>query len=146
MSCHFCSLLHSSSQCLRRNICSLFQVASCGHVFCKNCLQPLALAPGLALCSFCSTPFTVESAAMEENYFNMKNYTCSGTTFKEFRSSIILNRIPPDEFQTSTKIEALVCLIYNNLFPVLDLQLKRILIVHRRSQCLSVNLVHSCEI
>ena len=60
---------------------------------------------------------------MKKNDSTLKNYAGSGTTFKDFKSSSILNRIALNEFQTSTKIEALVCLIYNNLFPVLDLRM-----------------------
>ena len=36
------------------------------------------------------------------------------TTVKGFKSSSILNRIQLENFQTSTKIEALVCLIWTN--------------------------------
>ncbi|XP_034697008.1 DNA repair protein RAD16-like isoform X1 [Vitis riparia] len=81
-------------------------VASCKHVFCKTCLQSLAPAFGVALCPACSAPFSVKSA-MKKNDSTLKNYAGSGTTFNDFKSSSILNRIALNEFQTSTKIEAL---------------------------------------
>ena len=134
VSYHSCSLLHRHHPVSKKYFLFslLFQVACCKHVFCKTCLQSLAPALGLALCPLCSTPFTGKSA-MKKNDSVMKNKTGSGTTFKDFKSSSLLKRISLNEFQTSTKIEALVCPIYNNLFPVLDLQLKFFLIIYRRS-------------
>ena len=147
VSYHSCSLLHRHHPVSKKYFLFslLFQVACCKHVFCKTCLQSLAPALGLALCPLCSTPFTGKSAmkkndssftgksAMKKNDSVLKNNTGSGTTFKDFKSSSLLKRISLNEFQTSTKIEALVCPIYNNLFPVLDLQLKFFLIIYRRS-------------
>ncbi|XP_059450691.1 ATP-dependent helicase rhp16-like isoform X1 [Corylus avellana] len=56
---------------------------------------------GQAFCSSCSNLFTVDSPK------NGDGDHASKTTIKGFRSSSILNRIQLDDFQTSTKIEAL---------------------------------------
>ena len=83
-----------------KSFCSLLQVTSCEHVFCKACL----LSFGQASCPTCSKLLTVDFTKNVDN-----GDQTSKTTIKGFRSSSILNRIQLDDFQTSTKIEALVC-------------------------------------
>ena len=88
---------------------STFQVASCEHVFCRACLiNYYAPSLGQAKCPSCSKLLTVDFTA------NPDAVQTSKTTIKGFRSSSILNRIQIDNFQTSTKIEALVCMILIN--------------------------------
>lgn len=86
-----------------------FQVTSCEHAFCKACLIDYAASLGQVSCPSCSTLLTVDLTAIADN----GNQT-SKTTIKGFRASSILNRVQLDNFQTSTKIEALVCIILIN--------------------------------
>ncbi|XP_062112244.1 ATP-dependent helicase rhp16-like [Humulus lupulus] len=79
-----------------------FQVTSCEHAFCKACLIDYAASLGQVSCPSCSTLLTVDLTAIADN----GNQT-SKTTIKGFRASSILNRVQLDNFQTSTKIEAL---------------------------------------
>ncbi|XP_055810852.1 DNA repair protein RAD16-like isoform X2 [Solanum dulcamara] len=79
----------------------LRQVTSCTHVFCKSCLINFSASVGQVSCPSCSKPLTVDFTA------NDKGDQKSKVTIKGFRSSSILNRIHLDDFQTSTKIEAL---------------------------------------
>lgn len=82
----------------------LFQVASCTHVFCKSCLIDFSASMGQVTCPSCSKPLTADfSSYKDQGDQNIK------TTVKGFRSTSILNRIRLDDFQTSTKIDALVC-------------------------------------
>ncbi|KAG5606812.1 hypothetical protein H5410_028304 [Solanum commersonii] len=76
-------------------------VTSCTHVFCKSCLIDFSASVGQVSCPSCSKPLTVDFTA------NDKGDQKSKATIKGFRSSSILNRIHLDDFQTSTKIEAL---------------------------------------
>ncbi|XP_057954721.1 DNA repair protein RAD16 [Malania oleifera] len=77
-------------------------VASCSHVFCKGCLIDFSASFGQVSCPSCSKPLTVDlTTKMNTGDQNSK------TTIKGFKSSSILNRIWLDDFQTSTKIEAL---------------------------------------
>lgn len=82
----------------------LFQVTACLHVFCKACLLDFSASLGQVSCPTCSKLLTVDLTA---------NAGCGDqtakTTIKGFKSSSILNRIQLNDFQTSTKIEALVC-------------------------------------
>ena len=74
------------------------QVTSCGHTFCKACLEDFTKILGKSLCPTCSLPFTPRKI-------------CGGL-FAEamgFKTSSILGRISLGNFPTSTKIEALVC-------------------------------------
>ncbi|XP_062100588.1 ATP-dependent helicase rhp16-like [Humulus lupulus] len=84
-------------------------VTSCEHAFCKACLIDYAASLGQVSCPSCSTLLTVDLTAIANN----GNQT-SKTTIKGFRASSILNRVQLDNFQTSTKIEALVCIILIN--------------------------------
>ncbi|KAH9793254.1 Helicase protein with RING/U-box domain-containing protein [Citrus sinensis] len=79
-------------------------VTNCGHAFCKACLFDSSASKFVAKCPCptCSIPLTVDFTANE----GAGNRT-SKTTIKGFKSSSILNRIQLDEFQSSTKIEAL---------------------------------------
>lgn len=77
-------------------------VTSCGHAFCKPCLIDFSASMGQNSCPTCSKPLTVDFTANKD----WKEHS-SKTTIKGFRSSSILNRIHLDDFQTSTKIDAL---------------------------------------
>ncbi|KAH6780513.1 Helicase protein with RING/U-box domain-containing protein [Perilla frutescens var. hirtella] len=77
-------------------------VTSCGHAFCKPCLIDFSDSMGQNSCPSCSKPLTVDFTANKDG----KEHS-SKTTIKGFRSSSILNRIQLDDFQTSTKIDAL---------------------------------------
>ncbi|XP_015081738.1 DNA repair protein RAD16-like [Solanum pennellii] len=77
-------------------------VTSCMHVFCKTCLIDFAASARQVPCPLCSElltiDFTVNTDKVDQN---------SKQTLKGFRSSSILNRIQLDDFQSSTKIDAL---------------------------------------
>lgn len=88
------------------------QVTSCGHVFCKACLIDFSASMGQNSCPSCSKPLTVDFTTIKD----AKEPTTK-TTLKGFRSASILNRIQLDEFQTSTKIDALVCVRWNIPMP-----------------------------
>ncbi|KAM6572636.1 DNA repair protein RAD16 isoform X1 [Cannabis sativa] len=77
-------------------------VTSCEHAFCKACLIDYAASLGQVSCPSCSKLLTVDLTSNADN----GNHT-SKTTIKGFRASSILNRVQLDNFQTSTKIEAL---------------------------------------
>ncbi|MCD7464365.1 hypothetical protein HAX54_052579 [Datura stramonium] len=77
-------------------------VTSCVHVFCKTCLIDFAASFGQVSCPLCSELLTVDFTAN-----NNKVDQNSKQTVKGFRSSSILNEIQLDEFQSSTKIDAL---------------------------------------
>ncbi|OIV99204.1 hypothetical protein TanjilG_19700 [Lupinus angustifolius] len=77
-------------------------VTSCEHVFCKSCLIDFSTSLGRVSCPSCSKLLTVDLTS------NMvAGVHANKTTIKGFRSSSILNRIQLENFQTSTKIEAL---------------------------------------
>ncbi|GFY97509.1 helicase protein with RING/U-box domain-containing protein [Actinidia rufa] len=77
-------------------------VASCGHIFCKSCLIDFSASMGRVSCPSCSKPVTVDfSLNVDHGEPNTK------TTIKGFKLSSILNRIRLEDFQTSTKIDAL---------------------------------------
>lgn len=77
-------------------------VTSCAHVFCKACLNDFSTTLGQVSCPSCSKPLTVDlTMSMDPGDRDMK------TTIKGFKPSSILNRIRLDDFQTSTKIDAL---------------------------------------
>ncbi|KAK9285779.1 hypothetical protein L1049_024980 [Liquidambar formosana] len=83
-------------------------VTSCAHVFCKACLLDFSASLGQVSCPSCSKPLTVDlTTNMDPGDQNIK------TSIKGFKSSSILNRIRLDDFQTSTKIDALVCDLRN---------------------------------
>lgn len=77
-------------------------VTSCLHVFCKSCLIDFSSSMGQASCPSCSKPLTVDFTGSRDNEYKM-----SKTTVEGFKRSSILNRIKLDDFQTSTKIDAL---------------------------------------
>ncbi|KAA8524696.1 hypothetical protein F0562_011119 [Nyssa sinensis] len=77
-------------------------VTACAHVFCKSCLIDYSASVGQVSCPSCSNPLTVDfTRSMDHGDQNTK------TSVKGFKSSSILNRIRLDDFQTSTKIDAL---------------------------------------
>ncbi|KAK2976928.1 hypothetical protein RJ640_015904 [Escallonia rubra] len=77
-------------------------VTSCAHVFCKSCLKNFCESIGKVSCPTCSKPLTVDfTTSIVHEDQNTK------TTVKGFKRSSILNRIKLDDFQTSTKIDAL---------------------------------------
>ncbi|KAF3605072.1 hypothetical protein DY000_02044428 [Brassica cretica] len=93
---HECGLCHEPAE---DNV-----VTSCAHVFCKACLISFSASLGKVSCPTCSKLLTVDwttNAGTEQQ-------AESKTTLKGFRASSIMNLIKVDDFQTSTKIEALV--------------------------------------
>lgn len=80
-----------------------FQVTSCEHLFCKTCLMDYSSILGKVTCPSCSKPLTVDFSEDKR-----ADTQAPVTTLKGFRRSSILNRIKLEDFQTSTKIEALV--------------------------------------
>ncbi|KAL2593974.1 hypothetical protein AAZV13_12G159900 [Glycine max] len=80
----------------------LFQVTTCEHAFCKACLIDFSASLGRVSCPTCSKLLTVD-LTFNKDVGDQANKT----TIKGFRSSSILNRICLENFQTSTKIEAL---------------------------------------
>jgi len=92
-----------------KNVCSLCNdqcddpvSASCGHTFCSGCIEEYTSTSGQSSCPSCSTPLTIDltgsrNANKQENTNKIKVY----------RRSSILSKINLDEFQTSTKIDAL---------------------------------------
>ncbi|XP_058764683.1 ATP-dependent helicase rhp16-like [Vicia villosa] len=75
-------------------------VTSCEHTFCKACLIDFSASLGQVSCPSCSKLLTVDLTSN-------KDAVVPKTTIKGFRPSSILNRIQIENFQTSTKIEAL---------------------------------------
>ncbi|XP_010484700.1 PREDICTED: DNA repair protein RAD16-like isoform X2 [Camelina sativa] len=79
-----------------------YVVTSCAHVFCKACLIGFSTSLGKVTCPTCSKLLTVDWTTKADT-----EPQASKTTLKGFRASSILNRIKLNDFQTSTKIEAL---------------------------------------
>ncbi|KAH7576731.1 hypothetical protein ACOSP7_002702 [Xanthoceras sorbifolium] len=77
-------------------------VTNCAHAFCKSCLFDASASECKTNCPTCSVPLTVDFTTNAG-----AGDLTSKTTIKGFKSSSILNRIQLDDFQTSTKIEAL---------------------------------------
>ncbi|KAI9178163.1 hypothetical protein LWI28_023450 [Acer negundo] len=77
-------------------------VTNCAHAFCKACLFDTSALESKTKCPTCSVPLTVDFTTNAG-----AGDLTSKTTIKGFKSSSILNRIQLDDFQTSTKIEAL---------------------------------------
>lgn len=77
-------------------------VTSCAHVFCKSCLIEFSASVGQVSCPTCSKPLTVDFSTNKDH--GDQN---TRTTIKGFKRSSILNRVRLDDFQTSTKIDAL---------------------------------------
>ncbi|KAF2284932.1 hypothetical protein GH714_032666 [Hevea brasiliensis] len=80
----------------------LIMVTACLHVFCKACLLDFSASLGQVSCPTCSKLLTVDLTANSGGGDQIAK-----TTIKGFKSSSILNRIQLNDFQTSTKIEAL---------------------------------------
>ncbi|KAI5660601.1 hypothetical protein M9H77_19924 [Catharanthus roseus] len=77
-------------------------VTSCGHVFCKSCLIDFSASMGQVSCPSCSKPLTVDFTGNKDSEDKLTKTTVEG-----FKPSSIINRIRLDDFQTSTKIDAL---------------------------------------
>lgn len=77
-------------------------VTACAHAFCKACLIDFSASLGQVSCPSCSRLLTVDLTTNTD-----AGVQSSRTTLKGFKSSSILNRIQLNDFQTSTKIEAL---------------------------------------
>ncbi|XVF42936.1 hypothetical protein PTKIN_Ptkin02bG0000800 [Pterospermum kingtungense] len=77
-------------------------VTACAHVFCKACLIDFSASLGQVSCPSCSKLLTVDLTTNTD-----AGGQSSRTTMKGFKSSSIVNRIQLNDFQTSTKIEAL---------------------------------------
>ncbi|XP_021300425.1 ATP-dependent helicase rhp16 isoform X3 [Herrania umbratica] len=77
-------------------------VTACAHVFCKACLIDFSASLGQVSCPSCSRLLTVDLTTKAD-----AGGQSSRTTLKGFKSSSVLNRIQLNDFQTSTKIEAL---------------------------------------
>ncbi|KAL1298889.1 hypothetical protein HN51_043172 [Arachis hypogaea] len=77
-------------------------VTSCEHRFCKTCFIDFSTALGQVSCPSCSQLPTVDLTSHKD-----VGYQANKTTIKGSRSSSILDRIQLENFQTSTKIEAL---------------------------------------
>ncbi|KAJ6680462.1 hypothetical protein OIU79_020045 [Salix purpurea] len=77
-------------------------VTSCAHGFCKTCLLDFSASFGEVSCPVCSKSLTVDFTGNVD-----AGDQTAKTNIKGFRSGSILNRVQLDDFQTSTKIEAL---------------------------------------
>ncbi|KAL8239398.1 hypothetical protein R6Q59_015965 [Mikania micrantha] len=91
----FCGLCHDVAEDL--------VVTSCEHLFCKSCLIEFSASYGQPACPTCSKPLTVDFSANNHDHEVQK----PKSSFKGFKSSSIINRIRLENFQTSTKIDAL---------------------------------------
>ncbi|KAK1418183.1 hypothetical protein QVD17_27325 [Tagetes erecta] len=78
-------------------------VTSCEHLFCKSCLIEFSASFGQPACPSCSKPLTVDFSANN----NVQEAQKPKSSFKGFKSSSIINRIRLENFQTSTKVDAL---------------------------------------
>ncbi|KAI3941481.1 hypothetical protein MKW98_022488 [Papaver atlanticum] len=74
----------------------------CAQVFCKACLTDYSAESGKVTCPSCSKPLTADFTKKID-----PGDQRSKTTVKGFRSASILNRLRLEDFQTSTKIDAL---------------------------------------
>ena len=88
---------------------SMIQVTECDHVFCKNCMIDYSYSLGQMACPSCSELVNADFISSPD-----VGNQIGETTIKGIKSSSILNRIQLENFHTSTKIEALVCLIWTN--------------------------------
>jgi DNA repair protein RAD16 len=82
-------------------------VTSCKHVFCKSCLIDFSASMGEVSCPLCSSLLTVDFTTNCYQNDNNSDITNTKTTIKGFKRTSIINRIQLNEFQTSTKIDAL---------------------------------------
>ncbi|KAL0865505.1 hypothetical protein Bca101_044623 [Brassica carinata] len=92
---HECGLCHELAE---DNV-----VTSCAHVFCKACLIDFSASLGRVSCPTCSKLLTVDWTTNDDT----EQQAESKITLKGVTASSILNLIKLDDFQTSTKIEAL---------------------------------------
>lgn len=83
-------------------------------MFCKSCLIDFCGSFGQPSCPSCSKPLTVDFTAKSDQEDHKK----AKTTLKGFKSTSIINRIRLDDFQTSTKIDALVCFLSFYIFQL----------------------------
>ncbi|KVI02026.1 hypothetical protein Ccrd_019692 [Cynara cardunculus var. scolymus] len=77
-------------------------VTSCGHLFCKPCLIEFSASYGQPACPSCSKPLTVDFSSNKDQEDQKPKMSVKG-----FKSTSIINRIRLEDFQTSTKIDAL---------------------------------------
>ncbi|XP_017251223.2 DNA repair protein RAD16 [Daucus carota subsp. sativus] len=77
-------------------------VSACKHSFCSYCWDLFSTSAGQVLCPTCKKPLTIDLGTEEE-----QEDKDTKTTIKGFKPSSIINRIRLDDFQTSTKIDAL---------------------------------------
>ncbi|XP_022028565.1 ATP-dependent helicase rhp16 [Helianthus annuus] len=78
-------------------------VTSCEHLFCKSCLTEFSASFGQPACPSCSKPLTIDFSESHNDQEIQK----AKSSLKGFKPSSILNRIRLENFQTSTKIDAL---------------------------------------
>ncbi|KAH9308577.1 hypothetical protein KI387_036488 [Taxus chinensis] len=76
--------------------------ATCGHTFCKGCIEEYISITGQPSCPSCSEPLTIDLTRRKT-----ANSQDTANKVKGYKRSSILNRINLDNFQTSTKIDAL---------------------------------------
>lgn len=76
-------------------------VTSCGHIFCRTCLIEFSSTVDQPSCPTCAKPLTADFTSSSSTGVQRAKTSVNG-----FRSSSILNRIQLDDFQTSTKIDA----------------------------------------
>ena len=82
------------------------QVTDCNHMFCKACIMEyVAAAIQKPPCPMCQKPLTIDFTSTKAGK-NSRQDTLKKS--KGIKSSSILSRIDLKQFQTSTKIEALV--------------------------------------
>lgn len=92
-----------------KNVCSLCNdqaddpvIASCGHTFCRGCIQEYTSTSGQYSCPSCLKPLTIDLTGRR----NANNQETTNK-IKGYKRSSILGKIDLQEFQTSTKIDAL---------------------------------------
>lgn len=97
-------VIHVLTRVLLVLIIVLGQITGCHHNFCRSCIQGyIDAAQGLtSQCPKCQKPLTVDFNGKSE--VNGKE----SATQKIYKRKSILNRIDLRQFQTSTKIEAVV--------------------------------------
>ncbi|XP_057963175.1 helicase-like transcription factor CHR27 isoform X2 [Malania oleifera] len=76
-------------------------VTSCQHIFCRACLLNFYELMGKASCPSCSTPLSVDFIT------KMNSENCCTKSANKVSKSSILDSIYLEDFQTSTKIDAL---------------------------------------
>ncbi len=86
-------------------VLGLGQRTGCCHTFCRLCIQEYVMAAGepAPQCPTCQKPLTVDFTGTKSAEAKEKNAKDLG-----YKRTSILSRIDLDQFQTSTKIDALV--------------------------------------